>query len=55
MENKYIIVDIRTMDYFKKYGKVVMFDTLEDAALHCGMYEFENVWVCQLVFNHIED
>jgi hypothetical protein len=55
MENKYIIIDLRTMDYFKKDDKVVIFDTLEDAGLHCGMYEFENVWICQLVFNHIEN
>jgi len=49
---QYIIVDTRTMDYMKdKDGRVICYDSLEDA---CGMYEFENAWVCRLEHNHID-
>ena len=56
MENKYIIIDLRTMEYFKGLdGTMKIFDTEEDAMLHCGIYEFENAWVCKLIYNHIEE
>ena len=52
----YVIIDLRNMDYMKdKEGKINVYDTLEEACLVCGMYEFENAWVCKLEFNHIED
>jgi hypothetical protein len=52
---KYVIVDFKTMDYMKdKNGKINIYDTEEEAASTCGMYEFENVWVCKLIYNHIE-
>ena len=55
MEGKYIILDLRTMDYFKtKYGELKLFDSQDDACEYCGMYEFPNAWVCKLIFNHIE-
>jgi hypothetical protein len=55
MKDKFIIVDLRIMDYFKDDEKnVKIFDTEEEAIETCGMYEFENCWVCKLVFNHIE-
>jgi hypothetical protein len=28
---------------------------MDDACTTCGMYEFENIWVMQLMYNHIED
>jgi hypothetical protein len=33
-----------------------MFYDTEDEALNvCGIYEFENAWVCKLISNHIEN
>ena len=57
MKDKYVIIDLRTMDYFKhsSTGDIILFDTREEAAEACGMYEFENAWVCHLVYNHIEN
>ena len=55
MEDKYVIIDIRNMDYMKdESGGIIYYDTLEEACTTCGMYEFENAWVCRLIFNHIE-
>ena len=55
MKDKYVIIDFRTMDYMKdKEGVINYYDTIEEAGEVCGMYEFENAWVCKLVFNHIE-
>ena len=55
MKDKYVIIDLRNMDYMKnEEGKINYYDTLEDACLTCGMYEFEDAWVCKLIFNHIE-
>jgi len=54
-KEKYVIIDFRTMDYMKDTdGKISVYDTFEDAANECGIYEFENVWICKLIFNHIE-
>lgn len=57
MKDKFVIIDLRTMDYFKHSSteEIIVFDTREEAATACGMYEFENAWVCQLVYNHIEE
>ena len=53
---QYIIVDIINKEFFKDVnGKVKIFDDYDDALLHCGIYEFENAWVCELLHNHIED
>ena len=55
MKDKYVIIDLRNMDYMKnEEGKINYYDNLEDACLNCGMYEFEDAWVCKLIFNHIE-
>ncbi len=55
MENKYVIIDLRNMDYMKdENGKINYYDTEEEACLICGMYEFENTWVMKLIFNYIE-
>lgn len=56
MEGKYVIIDLRNMDFMKdKEGKIKYYNTEEDAGVECGMYEFENAWIMKLIFNHIED
>ena len=53
---KYIIVDIIGKEFFKDSdGNVKVFESYHNALWHCGMYELENVWVCQLRHNHIQD
>ena len=53
---QYIIVDITSKEFFKDVdGNVKIFNDYDDALLHCGIYEFENAWVCELKHNHIED
>lgn len=55
MKGKYVIIDLRNMDFMKnKKGEINYYDTLEEASVTCGMYEFENVWVMKLMYNHIE-
>ncbi len=55
MKDKFVIIDIVNMDYMKnENNEINYYDSEEEACLVCGMYEFENVWVCKLVFNHIE-
>lgn len=56
MKGQYVIIDLRNMDFMKnEEGKINYYDTIDDATLTCGMYEFENAWVMQLMYNHIED
>lgn len=55
MKGKYVIVDLRNMDYMKnEQGNINLYDTEEDAVLTCGMYEFEDAWVVKLIYNHKE-
>jgi hypothetical protein len=55
MRGQYVIIDLRNMDFMKdKDGKIIYYDTEEEASEVCGMYEFENAWVMKLVYNHIE-
>lgn len=55
MEGKYVIIDLRNMDFMKdQEGKIKYYDTEEEAGDVCGMYEFENAWVMKLIYNHIE-
>ena len=55
-EGQYVIIDLRTMDFMKdEAGEMNFYDTYEEADSICGMYEFENVWICKLVSNFIED
>ena len=55
MEGKYVIIDLRNMDFMKdEEGKVNYYNTEKDAREICGMYEFENAWVMQLMYNHKE-
>ena len=55
MKGQYIIVNIKDMDYYKdSEGKVIIVETLERAGLICGINEWDNVWICELKYNHIE-
>jgi len=53
---KFIIIkDLEFSDFMKgKDGKIMTFDTLNEACETCGMYEFPNVLVCKIEFNHVE-
>lgn len=55
-KGQYVIIDLKTMDFMKSEdeGKISFFNTEDEACTVCGMYEFENVWVMKLVYNHIE-
>lgn len=56
MTDRYIIVDLISKEFFKDVdGNVKIFDDYDDALSHCGIYELENAWVCELKHNHIED
>ena len=56
MTDQYIIVDIISKEFFKDVdGNVKIFEDYDNALLHCGIYELENAWVCELKHNHIED
>lgn len=56
MEGQFVIIDLRNMDFMKdKDGKIDYYNTMDDACTTCGIYEFENAWVMQLMYNHIED
>ena len=55
MKGQYVIIDLRTMDFMKNTdNKINYYDTLEEACTVCGMYEFEDAWVLELIYNHIE-
>ena len=55
MKGQFVIIDLRNMDFMKdEEGKITYYDTRDEACRTCGMYEFENAWVCQLTHNHIE-
>ena len=55
IKNKYIIIELNTMDYMKdKEGNLKFYDSIEDAYDICGMYEFEDVWICKALHNHKE-
>lgn len=53
---KYIIVkDLNFTDYMKdENGKIKLYDTLNDARIECGMYEFENVLIMKIEINYVE-
>lgn len=54
-KHKYVIIDLRNMDYMKDGdGNIVYYDTEDDACTACGFYEFEDAWVMRLVYNHKE-
>jgi hypothetical protein len=44
------------MDFMKdKEDKIVFYNTEEEARDICGIYEFENAWVMQLMYNYIDN
>lgn len=54
-EGKYVIIDLRNMDYMKdEDNNIKYYDTEEKACNVCGIHELENAWVMKLVYNHIE-
>jgi hypothetical protein len=55
MKGQYVIIDLRNMDFMKEDGKIVYYNTEEEASRVCGMYEFENAWIMKLIYNHIEN
>ena len=55
MKEKYIIVDIKTMDYMKNHAGVVIYDTEEKAIDACWINELKDAWVCKLVHNYKEN
>ena len=55
MKGQYVIIDLRTMDFMKgKNGKILYYDDEDEACNTCGMYDFEDAWVMQLIYNHRE-
>lgn len=55
MKGKFVIIDLRNMRCMKdEGGKVIYYDTLDEAKHVCGMYEFKEAWVMQLMYNHKE-
>ena len=55
MKDKYAIIDMKTMDFMKnEEGFINLYDTAEEASTVCGMYEFDDVWVVKLIYNHRE-
>jgi len=56
MEGKYVIIDLRNMDFMKDKDGNIMYYNLEEEACHvCGINELENAWVLKLIYNHIEE
>ena len=56
MKGQFVIIDLRNMDFMKNdKNQINYYDTKEEALLICGIYEFENAWVCELIYNHIEN
>ena len=54
-KHKYVIIDLRNMDYMKDGdGNIIYYETEDDACTACGFYEFEDAWVMRLVYNHKE-
>lgn len=54
---KYVILkDIACTDFMKdKEGNINLYDTIEQAAITCGMYEFEDVIIVKVVRNFQEN
>jgi hypothetical protein len=55
MKGQFVIIDLRDMDFMKnEEGEINYYDTIDEACAVCGMYELDNAWVMQLVYNHKE-
>jgi len=56
MTDKYIILNLNTMDYMKdSEGKLCVYDNLDEANNVCGIYELNDVWICKLISYHKEN
>lgn len=53
---KYVIIEnLNLKDYMKdENGKICIYDTLDEASITCGMYEFEDVLIMKIEYNHVE-
>lgn len=50
---KYIIVDTINKKFFLDADcNVKIFDSFDNAVLHCNIYELPNAWVCHLIYNY---
>ena len=55
MKDQYVIIDLRNMDFMKdEENKINYYDTEQEACEVCGIYEFPDVLICKIVYNHIE-
>lgn len=55
MKGQFVIIDLRNMDFMKnKEGKINFYNTIEEAIVVCGTYEFENTWIMELIYNYTE-
>lgn len=55
MKDKYIIIDLETQELFRDLdGSIKVFDDIEEARLHCGMYELDKCWVAKLEWQYEE-
>ena len=54
---KFVIVkDLLFSDFMKDdAGNIKVYNTEEEASITCGMYEFPDVLVMQIRYNHIEE
>lgn len=53
---KFVIINLNDMDYMKdEKGNINYYDTFTEAALTCGIYEFDDVWIMELKYNYRED
>lgn len=53
---KYVIVrDLSFGEYMKdKEGNIKIYDSMDEAASVCGMYEFPDALVLKVEYNHVE-
>ena len=50
MQDKFFIMSFATKDFMKdEDGELLVFDDFDEAELVCGIYEFEDVWICKLI------
>ena len=56
MKGQYVIINLKTMDFMKdENNKMCYYDTEEEASDVCGIFEFKDVWIMQLIFNYKEN
>lgn len=56
MIDKFVIINLETLDYFKDENKKLkLFDTIEDARRTAWIYELENVHILEIKGYYDED